>query len=138
MTLFLDTAVFMYAAGTDHPLKAPCRAILEGAASRRLDATTSAEVVQEIFHRFVAIRRPELASAIAREVLESFEPVLPITHRVVGRMPDLLARYPMLGARALIHVATCVEEGIASIVSPDLAFDTVREIKRVEPATAAT
>lgn len=136
MTIFLDTAVFMYAAGAEHPLKEPCRSILEHAASRRLDATTSAEVVQEIFHRFVAIRRADIGTAIARDVLEAFDPVLPITHRVVGRMPGLVERYPALGARDLIHVATCIEEGISTIVSPDEGFDAVTEIHRLQPAEA--
>ena len=137
MTVFLDTAVFMYAAGTDHPLRQPCRTILEKTAARQLDATTSAEVVQEIFHRFLAIRRSDAGIAIAREVLEAFDPVLPVTQRVMSRMPELVARYPALSARDLIHVATCLEEGIGSIVTPDLGFDAVVEIIRVDPRAAA-
>jgi predicted nucleic acid-binding protein len=131
VTVFLDSAVFMYAAGADHPLKQPCRVILERAASRELDATTSAEVVQEILNRFMAIRRVSWGAAIAREVLQAFEPVLPISHRVVARMPGLIERYPALSARDLIHIATCLEEGIATIVTPDRGFDGVAEIRRL-------
>ncbi len=137
MTLFLDSAIFMYAAGADHPLKRPCRVILERAAIRQLDVTTSAEVVQEILHRFLAIKRASIGAAIARDVLEAFEPVLPISHRVVARMPELVDRYPALAARDLIHVATCLEEGIAVIVSPDRGFDSVAEITRLGPEEAA-
>jgi predicted nucleic acid-binding protein len=137
VTLFLDTAVFMYAGGREHPLRAPCRAILERVAAGSLDATTSTEVVQEILHRFVAIGRPEVGAAMARDVLDAFEPVLPVTHGVMRRMPDLLGRYAALSARHLVHVATCLEEGIEAIVSPDRGFDQVREIRRIDPATLA-
>jgi predicted nucleic acid-binding protein len=137
VTLFLDTAVFMYAGGREHPLRAPCRAILERVAAGSLDATTSTEVVQEILHRFVAIGRPEVGAAMARDVLDAFEPVLPVTHGVMRRMPDLLGRYAALSARDLVHVATCLEEGIEAIVSPDRGFDQVREIRRIDPATLA-
>ncbi len=137
MTFFLDTAVFMYAGGRDHPLRPPCQVILERVAAGALDATTSAEVVQEILHRFVAIRRPDIGTAMARDVLDAFEPVLPITNGVVRRMPDLVERYPSLAARDLVHVATCLEEGIETIVSPDPGFDDVREIRRLDPTALA-
>ena len=133
MTLFLDTAVFVYAGGREHPLRAACRAILERVAAGALDATRSAEVVQEILHRFIAIGRPEIGAAMARDVLDAFEPVLPVTHGVMRRMPDLLGRYPTLAARDLVHVATCLEEGIVAIVSRDRGFDQVREIRRIDP-----
>ena len=46
-----------------------------------------------------------------------FAPVLPITHALMRRVPDLVARYPSLDSRDLVHVATCINEGITDIVS---------------------
>ncbi|MHB8399678.1 MAG: hypothetical protein ACYDCI_12230 [Candidatus Limnocylindrales bacterium] len=48
-------------------------------------------------------------------------------------MPDLVERYTTLAARDLVHVATCLEEGIGEIVSPDRGFDAVSEIRRIAP-----
>jgi predicted nucleic acid-binding protein len=59
----------------------------------------------------VAIRRPEVGARIARDALDLFAPVVPITHRVMSRMPELIGLYPSLAARDLVHVATCLEEG---------------------------
>ena len=137
MTAFLDAAIFMYAGGRDHPLQAPCRVILKRVADRQLDATTSAEVVQEVLHRFVALRRQVEGVRIAREALELFKPVLPLTDPIVRRVPDLVRQYPALSARDLVHVATCLEEGIDTIISPDRGFDEVAEIKRLDPVEAA-
>lgn len=133
MTLFVDTAVLMYAAGTEHPLRAPCQHLLARVADQRLEAVTSAEVIQEILHRFGALRRPEVGAAMARDALDLFAPVLPITDAVMRRMPDLVERYRGLAARDLVHVATCLEEGIDSIISPDHGFDVVAEIRRIAP-----
>ncbi len=102
-------------------------------ADGRLEAVTSVEVVQEILHRFTALGRPETGAAMARATLDLFAPVLPITHAVMRRMPDLIERYPGLAARDLVHVATCLEEGLADIVSPDRGFDGVPEIHRIAP-----
>lgn len=98
-----------------------------------MEGVVSAEVIQEILHRFVAIRRLELGAALARDALDLFAPVLPITHAVMDRMPALIERYPALAARDLVHVATCLEHGISDIVSPDRGFDSVSEIRRLAP-----
>ena len=36
-------------------------------------------------------------------------------------------------ARDLVHVATCIHEGITEIVSPDPGFDEVAEVRRIDP-----
>ena len=128
MTSFIDTAVFMYAGGADHPLRSPARRLLRAVVDGRLDAVTSVEVIQEIFHRFMAIRRPELAAAMARDAMDLFAPVLPVTHFVMRRVPDLLDQFPGLAARDLVHAATCLHEGIAEIVSPDQGFDRLGDL----------
>lgn len=136
MTVFIDTAVIMYAAGSDHPLRGPCQRILTQVAEGELDAAVSVEVVQEILHRFVALRRPEQGASIAKDALDLFAPVLPVTHATMRRMPDLIERHPGLSARDVVHLATCLEEGIGEIVSPDRGFDNVPGIRRISPESA--
>jgi hypothetical protein len=133
VTLFIDSAVIMYAAGADHPLREPCRQIINAIADGRTSAVTSTEVIQEILHRHLSQRRPEIGRAQAQEALDLFAPVVPITHALMRRLPGLTDRYPNLHARDLVHVATCIHEGITEIVSPDKGFDQVSEVKRIDP-----
>lgn len=133
MTVFIDTAVIMYAGGGDHPLRAPCSRVMDAIDSGRLEAVISVEVVQELLHRFLSIRQPEIAMTMATVALSTFAPVVPITHALMRRVPDLARRYPSLSARDLIHVATCIHEGIAEIISPDRGFDRVGELRRIPP-----
>ena len=133
MSLFIDTAVIIYAGGGDHPLREPCGLIIERVGAGELDAVTSTEVVQEIVHRFIAIRRPDIAGSMAKRTMDTFTPVIPMTHALMRRVPDLIDRYPTLSARDLVHVATCIHEGIVEIVSPDRGFDVVKELRRVPP-----
>lgn len=136
MTVFIDTAILMYAAGAKHPLKAPSAEIIRRVASGDLAGVTSAEVIQEIAHWFVHSRQPERAAELIGLALEVFSPVIPVGHAVVERLPGLIRRYPSLEARDLIHVATCLEERIETIISPDRAFDDVAELTRLDPADA--
>lgn len=133
MSLFIDTSVLMYAAGAEHPLRSSCRTIVERIGERSIDAVTSVEVVQEILHRYISIGRPAQGADLAGRTLDLFAPVLPITHAVMRRVPDLMKRYPGLEARDLVHVATCIHEGITEIVSADRAFDGVAEVRRLDP-----
>lgn len=137
MTVFIDTSVIMYAGGADHPLQSPCARIIVAIGDGDLAAVTSVEVVQEILHRFISIKRPETGNQMANLTLRVFAPVLPITHAMMRRVPDLAARYPALQARDLVHVATCVHEGIAEIVSADTSFDAVHEVRRRDPVEFA-
>ena len=57
---------------------------------------------------------------------------------VMRRVPELAARYrPSLDSRDLVHVATCLHEGITAIISPDRGFDLVAEVRRIDPGEFA-
>ncbi|MGH3544770.1 MAG: type II toxin-antitoxin system VapC family toxin [Mycobacteriales bacterium] len=134
MTWFIDTAVIMFAAGREYPLRLPCQNILREVSTGDVDAVTSAEVVQEILHRFSGSGNRATGVAMAEHTLELFSPVLSITHAVMSRMPELMLSNPHLTARDVMHVATCQEFGIETIVSPDRGFDAVAGLKRIDPA----
>lgn len=133
MTSFVDSAIFMYAIGAEHPLKVPCRAVIQRIRDGSLDGTTSVEVVQEILHRYRSVGRPDLARSLALDVMDTFAPLLPVTHAVMRRVSILADRYPSLSSRDLVHVATCIVEGIETIITPDAGFDQVTEIDRIDP-----
>ena len=64
--VFLDANVPIYAAGREHPLKAPCVRVLELAAERPYDFVTDAEVLQELLHRYLAQRLWPAGRAVVR------------------------------------------------------------------------
>lgn len=138
MTAFVDTSIVMYTVGAEHPLRDPCRRILDLVSSGAMDAVTSIEVVQELLHRYRAIGRPDQAERVAALTMDLFAPVVPITHALMRRVPDLMARYPGLDARDVVHLATCIHEGITEIVSADRGFDVVREVRRIDPLAFRT
>jgi len=137
VTVFVDSAVVMYAAGADHPMRDACIRIMDRISSGAFPAETSVEVVQELFHRYLSLRRPDIATRLAEQTMDIFAPVLPVTHAVMRRVPELATRYPHLQARDLVHVATCIHEGITEIISPDQGFDDVAELRRLDPSSFA-
>jgi len=138
VTVFIDTAVMMYAAGAAHPMRDPCRQVMLSIREGAVAGTTSVEVVQELLHRYLSIGQPDVGRLLAIDALDTFAPVLPITHATMRRVPDLAIRYPKLQARDLVHVATCIHEGITEIISPDRGFDDVAEVRRIDPLAFAS
>ena len=54
--IFVDSNIPMYVIGGAHPLRDPARRLLEEAVAANEPMCTDAEVLQEILHRFAAIR----------------------------------------------------------------------------------
>lgn len=133
MRTFLDTNIFLYAGGADHPQREPCLRVLRKAADGTLDATASTEVVQEILYVLTRRGRRGDAVSLARHVASLFPDLLPVTRDDMLVACELAERYPGLSVRDAVHVATMLRNGVKRIVSVDEDFDQLREIRRVNP-----
>ncbi len=133
--VFLDTNVFLYAAGGEHPLKAPCGDILTRVASGELDAVTSSEVLQELL--YVLARRGLKVEGLrlATEVMDMFPDLLPVTGADMQHACRILEDHPDLPVRDAVHGAVMSAHGITRIVTADTHFDDVTGIQRIDPTT---
>jgi len=139
MRYFLDSDIFMYAAGRSHPLKAPCVAILRRVAGEKLDVVTNAEVLQEILYRYGAIGESHRGLHLARLAVDQVGgDVLPVTLADMQVAFDLVARYgAAIRSRDAIHAASMLNNGLTHLISADSHFDAIEEITRVDPRKAA-
>ncbi len=133
MTFFLDTNVFLYAAGGAHPQRGPCQDLLRRVAEGHLKATTSSEVVQEIL--YVLTRRGLRLEALqlARSVLQLFPGMLEVGAREMGTACDLLEATPGLPPRDAVHAATMLTHDLSAIITADEHFEQLSQLKRVAP-----
>ena len=136
--VFIDTSVFMYARGKDHPLKAPCSNIIlaiarDGALGNYGAPVVNTEVVQEILYRYVMIEKGDTGLSICRDIEALEVDILPVTKADMKRTFELFERYKSkkLPPRDLIHAAVMINNGLSNIVSADTHFDSIKEIKRV-------
>lgn len=131
--ILIDSNIFMYAAGAEHPHKGPSLRFLEEVATGGLAVAIDAEVLQEILHRYRALRRwPEGGRVydLARTIVSE---VIPITADILDRARFLLDRYPDLKARDALHAAVAEWHGLRAICSYDRDFDQIAGLRRVEP-----
>jgi len=124
----------MYASGADHPLKQPSTDVLLLVQSMPTAFVTSAEVFQEIIHRYTAVRR----WVEGRALFEEFSFLMagriePIYFRDTLRAAALADAPSNASARDLLHAAVMQRLGVRNIVSADPDFDSLPGIKRLDP-----
>ena len=119
---FVDTNVPIYAAGRDHPYKEPCAEIIRIIANNPTRFITDAEVLQELMHHYLRTNR----WTIGREVFGRFEMLL------------LADRIHQANSRDLVHASVMSRKGTRLIISTDVDFDRIPELRRLDPMQLST
>jgi predicted nucleic acid-binding protein len=134
--IVLDTTVLVYAKGADHPLRGPCRDLMAAIADERVEATTSAEVIQEFVH--VRARRCDRrdAAALGGDYAELLSPLLMVTREDLRLGLSLFEQFDRLGAFDAVLAASAAAAGASALVSADAAFADLPELRHLVPDAA--
>lgn len=131
--ILIDTTVLVYAKGQDHPLRNTCRELIEAIARRRIEATTTIEVIQEFVHVRARRRSRADAAALGRDYAELLSPMQSPTVDDLTVGLALFERIEALGAFDAVLAACAVRAGMTALVSADMAFAAVPEVTHVVP-----
>jgi hypothetical protein len=129
--ILVDSNIPMYLVGATHPNKEAARRALEEAVAAGESLCTDAEVLQEILHRYTAIRRRVDIDPAFDAVLAVVDVVYPIERADVERARRLLHTTPALSARDAVHIAVMQGRDIGRILSFDAGFDGIPGIIRL-------
>lgn len=129
--IFIDSNVPMYLVGEEHPNKHRAQRLLDGAISRQSALLTSAEVLQEILHRYGAIDRLMAVQPAFDVLLAVVEEVLPVDGAAVQIAKRIIMGRLGLSARDALHVAVMEQAGINRIMSFDRRFDAYPGVERL-------
>lgn len=133
----LDTAVFVYAVGDDHPYREPCRRLLAPDVLSAYGGEASVQAIQELLHQRARRtgNRPE-AAEVAR-AMSQLCPLHDLTDTDLRLGLRLFDGSPRLTGRDALHAATAINRGIATIISPDADLDGLDGLTRLDPIDAA-
>ncbi len=131
--IVVDTTVLVYAKGSEHAYRDPCRELIGAVADGRLRATTTAEVIQEFAHVRARRRGRADATALARDYGELLAPLLLVTSESLSDGLRLFERSERLGAFDAVLAAAATAGGATALVSVDTAFAEVAPLTHVIP-----
>ena len=129
--IFIDTNVPMYLIGADQAQQIRARTVLEDAIARDDTLCTDAEVLQEILHRYTAIRRPEFIDPAFQTLLGVVDVVFPIDHNDVERARRILHTTSRLSARDALHGAVMQRHDVDRVMTFDSGFDDIPRLVRI-------
>ena len=131
--IVLDTTVLVYAVGEEHPLREPCRSLVEAIADERVEATTTVEVIQEFVH--VRARRRDRSDAAerGRELLRLLGPLITPGDAELALGLRLFEETDGLGMFDAVLAAATMQSQAHALVSADRAFASVRGLTHLDP-----
>jgi predicted nucleic acid-binding protein len=92
---------------------------------------TSAEVLQEILHRYVSINRRDAIQPAFDALLGVVDEVLDVTSNDVHHARDIVLQYSGVSARDALHAAVMKRGGVPRILSFDAGFDRLSGLVRI-------
>ena len=127
--IFVDSNVPMYLVGLPHPN----RDALEHFLRSHADATfvTSAEVYQEVIHRYVAIDARAAIDDCFALLNRLVHQVFPITKSDAEAACGIAHGQHRLSGRDCLHIAVMERYGVSSILTCDTDFDLWTGITRL-------
>jgi len=134
--IVLDTTVLVYAKGAEHAFRDPCRELLAAIADRRLQASTTPEVIRELAHVRAKRRGRADAAALGRDYADLLSPLISVTASDLRSGLDLFERIEGLGAFDAVLAAAASAAGARALVSADVSFAALTEPAHVVPDEA--
>ena len=107
---------------------------LEEVARGEWEAALDAEVLQEILHRYRALKRWRDGRKVYDLARRLFPLVIPIDGDVLDRARSILDEDSRLMARDALHAAVVEIHELEAVCSFDRDFDRIKSIRRIEPS----
>lgn len=130
---FIDANLIMYSLGGPHPLRDPCKNILNRIKNGRILVVANTEVLQEILYRYFSIGRSTLGEMAYQALVDLCQSIFPVTIRETDLALDLLKAHEGITSRDAVHAATMINNEIKTIISTDSHFDAIPSVKRIDP-----
>lgn len=133
--ILLDTTILVYAVGSDHPLREPCRAVIGAIGDGRLTATTTVEVLQEFTHVRARRRGRADAAALASHYATLLAPLVTLDGDDLTDGLRIFRDHDQIGAFDALLAATCLRrEHLTGLLSADRAFAGIAGLTHLDPA----
>lgn len=120
--VFVDTNMFVYAVGGPHPLRDPARDFFKEATASARPLCTSAEVMQELLHLYLAVGRTQTLDRALSLLTRTIPTIWPVEPEDVRLARTLTHDHPGLSARDLVHLSCCIRRGVDQAMTFDRAL----------------
>ncbi len=119
MTIYLDTNVFIYLTNKEAQQHQECLDLIDYCEVNQITTATSVETIQEIIHYAKVNKVLERGIEMAEKVMSNCEIIYPFSTETTSIFLSLVKTYLAPDSRDLVHIATCQEQGITTLITFD-------------------
>ena len=121
----------MYLVGSASSFKVDSQLAVQRLLSQGERLVTDAEVLQEILHRYSAIKRLDAIQPAFDAILKIVDDVFAVDLAAVERAKQIVFAYRSLSARDAVHLAVMEQQGVDRVLSFDKGFDGFPGVTRL-------
>ncbi len=129
--IFVDSNIPMYLVGEDQGKRDIADSVVRQLIANGTAMVTDAEVLQEILHRYLALRRPAAIRPAFDALTEVVDQTYPVTANDLFHAERLSAHALDLSTRDLLHWAVMRRYGVSRILTFDRDFDRCPGLERI-------
>jgi predicted nucleic acid-binding protein len=129
--IFVDSNIPMYLVGAEHPNKEAAARLVHSVVAQGERLVSDVEVVQEILHRYIAIKRRDAIQPAIDALFGIVDEIFPIVLADTERAKRLLLTSDRFSARDALHIAVMQANDVEAVMTFDRAFDSVPGLRRL-------
>lgn len=134
--ILLDTTVLLYAVGSEHSLREPCRDLVAAIGEGMLRATATVEVLQEFAHVRARRRGRDDTAALTAQFATLLAPLLSPDADDLADGLRIFRDGDRIGAFDAVLAAVALRrEHLVGLASADRAFSGIPGLRHVDPGS---
>ena len=132
-SVYIDTNLFLYLSEKKSSFYLESVELIRHLKNDRTLILTSSESIQEIVYVSQKMKKLSYGLKTIEKVFEVIDELLSINKKTINYYLDLVIKHSTSDSRDSLHVATCIENKIGTIITYDYGFKKFKEIKVFTP-----
>ncbi|PIQ71297.1 hypothetical protein COV87_04180 [Candidatus Roizmanbacteria bacterium CG11_big_fil_rev_8_21_14_0_20_37_16] len=133
MTIYFDTNIFIYLSDENSAYFLQVKDLIQYCEDNKIKIATSVETIQEIIHFSINTQDLPFGFNTANKTLDLVDELYILDKKTVENYLTIVNKYRNRESRDFIHLATCINQKIGTIITYDHGFKKFKEIKVFTP-----
>ena len=129
--VYIDTNIFLYANEKKSSYQVSCNKLIQLLIKNKVEILTNAETVQEIIYYSQKISRINFGIKISNQLLTIVTTLISIDKELLLNFLKLIKKnihHKNIESRDFLHIATCLQYKISTLITFDKQFKKIKEI----------
>ena len=133
MIIYFDTNIFVYLTQEDSTYFLQIKNLIQYCEDNKIKIATSVETIQEIIHYSINTKNLSFGFDTAKRTLELVDELFILDRNIINTYLVLVNKYKNRESRDFIHLASCLNQKIGTIITYDHGFKKFKELKALTP-----